>query len=252
MPRSVWVGSLAVIAMLGGSALSAQLAFEVASIKQSQSLNDGGSLGPRPDGIRGQNVSATALLHFGYELKDFQLVGVPMWARQTRFDILARTTRTVRHDELLSMVRTLLAERFQLQFHRENRQVEGYALVRNRPDRLGPNITPSTLDCRPKFEPLCSTGRITYDVVRTAKFVGESITSLQQFLISEVSAPVEDQTQLTGTFDLDLRWSGDVAPSDDARTIFTALQEQLGLKLERKKVNAEVFVIDRFDRPTPD
>jgi len=63
---------------------------------------------------------------------------------------------------------------------------------------------------------------------------------------------VSDDTQLTGTFDVDLRWSNEVAPQDDLRSIFTAVQEQLGLKLERRRVTAEVFVVDRIERPTPD
>ena len=73
-----------------------------------------------------------------------------------------------------------------------------------------------------------------------------------QFLIGEVNAPIEDQTGLTGTFDLDLHYSKDMAPSGDLPGIFTAVQEQLGLRLERRRVTIDAFVIDRFERPDPD
>jgi uncharacterized protein (TIGR03435 family) len=63
---------------------------------------------------------------------------------------------------------------------------------------------------------------------------------------------VSDGTGLTGTFDIDLRWSGDVAPTDDLPSLVTALQDQLGLKLERRRVTQEVVVIDRLERPSPD
>jgi uncharacterized protein (TIGR03435 family) len=82
--------------------------------------------------------------------------------------------------------------------------------------------------------------------------VGVPMWSLLQFVISMVNAPVSDETMLTGTYDLELRWSNEVAPSDDSASIFQALQDQLGLKLERRRVQTEVLVVDRIDRPGPD
>ena len=61
-----------------------------------------------------------------------------------------------------------------------------------------------------------------------------------------------DETGLAGTYDFNLRWSADASPADDLPSLFTALQEQLGLKLERRRMTAEFFVVDRFERPTPD
>jgi uncharacterized protein (TIGR03435 family) len=86
----------------------------------------------------------------------------------------------------------------------------------------------------------------------SVKIAGVPIWSLLQIIIGQVGAPVSDDTELTGTFDIELRWSNEVAPSDDLRSIYTALQEQLGLKLERRRVSSEVFVIDRVERPSPD
>ncbi len=77
-----------------------------------------------------------------------------------------------------------------------------------------------------------------------------SIWSLQQRLIAEINAPIEDETGLTATYDIDFRWSSDPTAASDVPALFTALQEQLGLKLERRRVVAELFVVDNFERPT--
>jgi uncharacterized protein (TIGR03435 family) len=71
-------------------------------------------------------------------------------------------------------------------------------------------------------------------------------------VISRADGPVADETGLTGTYDIELKWSNDVAPGDDATSIFTALSEQLGLKLERRRVSAEMFVVDHFEKPMAD
>jgi uncharacterized protein (TIGR03435 family) len=84
------------------------------------------------------------------------------------------------------------------------------------------------------------------------KAVGAQMWSLLQVLIAQVGAPVSDETALTGTFDFEIEWSDDVASANDLTTIYTALQEQLGLKLEKRRVSAEIFVVDRFERATPD
>jgi uncharacterized protein (TIGR03435 family) len=81
---------------------------------------------------------------------------------------------------------------------------------------------------------------------------GAPLWSLLQRLIPEVNAPIADQTGLSGAFDINLHWSGDPTASDDFPSLFTALQEQLGLKLERRRVTVDVFIVDRFERPVPD
>jgi uncharacterized protein (TIGR03435 family) len=149
------------------------------------------------------------------------------------------------------MLQALLVERFKLALHRESRQVDGFALVRVRADRLGPDLRVSDVDCEKAFAttPKCRQGGITAD---TMTAVGTPIWSLLQLVISKASAPVSDETGMTGTYDFQLQWSNDVAPADDRLSIYTALQEQLGLKLERRRVTTEVVVVDRLERATPD
>ena len=84
------------------------------------------------------------------------------------------------------------------------------------------------------------------------KAVGSPVWSLLQLVIGQVGAPVSDDTHLSGTFDFDIQWSNDMAPTNDLPSIYTALQDQLGLKLEKRRVPAEMFIVDRFEHPTPD
>jgi uncharacterized protein (TIGR03435 family) len=227
---------------------SAQLQFDVASIKESQSLDAGGTMRFMPDGgIRGQNIPARSLIATAYELQPYQLVGAPDWARNTRYDIEARPGDAATREQSLVMLQALLVQRFRLAFHRESRQIDGFALVRAREGGLGPNLRPSNVDCEQAFSstPSCREGRITSD---TMKMVGAPMRSLAQFVINEVGAPVSDEAQLAGTYDVELRWSNEVAPADDRQTIYTALQEQLGLRLERRRVMVEVLVVDRMER----
>jgi uncharacterized protein (TIGR03435 family) len=117
--------------------------------------------------------------------------------------------------------------------------------------RLGPNLLPSTVDCFAAFAttPRCAEGRIA---MGSLKQVGMPVSILASGLSQMVGGPVADKTQLTGPFDAELEWSPELAPSPDLPSIFTAVQEQLGLKLERTRVPLEVLVVDHAERPTPD
>jgi uncharacterized protein (TIGR03435 family) len=227
---------------------AAQFEFEVASLKESKSLDTGGTMRFMPDGgIRGQNMPARSLITIAYQLQPYQLVGAPDWTRDTRYDIDARPSDVATREQSRAMLQALLVERFRLTFHRESRQIDGFALVRAREGRLGPNLRPSNVDCEQAFSsaPRCREGAITSDAMRA---VGTPMWSLVQLVISQVGAPVSDETQLAGTYDFDLRWSNEVAPPDDRQTIYTALQEQLGLKLERRRVMDDVLIIDGMER----
>ena len=239
---------LASILLSSPRAHSVQVTFDVASIKENKSLDAGGTMRLMPGGgIRVVHLPARQLVTIAYQLQPFQLVGDPEWARSTYYDIEAKPVDTATREQTFAMLQALLVERFRLAFHRESRQLDGFALVRERTNGLGPNLRPSSVDCEKAFTatPRCRQGRITSD---TMIAVGTPIWSLLQLVISQVGAPVSDETQLTGPFDFDLRWSNEVAPSGDLPSIYTALQEQLGLKLERRRVAAEMFIVDRLER----
>ena len=247
--RVFWTGGILLALQL---VASAQLAFDVASIKENKALGTGGSMQLMAGGgLRAQHLPASALITIAYRVQRFQLIGAPDWIRDTYYDVIAKPAEARTREQTFDMLQALLADRFKLAAHRDNRQVDGFALVRLRRNALGPDMRPSSVDCEQAFSttPRCKEGRITS---ASMKAIGVPMWSLLQLIIGEVGAPVSDDTGLTGTFDVDLRWSHEAAPSDDLRSIFTALQEQLGLKLERRRVTADMLIVDHIERPSPD
>jgi len=248
-----WVWSCLCLLFLA-SILSAQLAFDVASVKENKNLADGGSLQLMPGGgLRAAHIPARALVTVAYSLDGYQLIGASDWAATTYYDVNARPAGAATREQTLQMLQTLLATRFKLASHREQRRLGGFALTRVRPDALGPNLRRSDVDCENSdvfaATPRCRQGGIT---LTTLKAAGSPIWTLLQVIKSHMRAPVSDETGLDGPFDIDLHWSNDVAPADDVPTMTGALRDQLGLKLERRDVEVDVFIVDHMERPTPD
>jgi uncharacterized protein (TIGR03435 family) len=209
-----------------------------------------------------------------------EVIGGPGWIVQDLFEIQAilptDDQEQVTTDRFLMMLRSLLAERFQLVVHRERKEIPGYALAIARNDgKLGSNLQPTPKACadwidgRRQGEPPlvfgnlpCGRGEMRANVWRQSRV---PLSQLVTQLSGRVERPVEDRTGLTGLYAFDLRWAAPVpasplndgapsaaAPDDLPASIFTALQEQLGLKLEPTKAMAEFLVIDHVERPTPD
>jgi uncharacterized protein (TIGR03435 family) len=135
------------------------------------------------------------------------------------YDLNAKPQAKVTRDETFAMFRALIVERFKLAFHRETREVDGFALVQAKTGTLGPNLKPSPIDCGEQAHsatPKCREGMIT---MSTMKVNGGSIWSLVNLLVSHVRAPMIDETTLTGAFDIDFRWSPDMAPTGDLPSI---------------------------------
>jgi uncharacterized protein (TIGR03435 family) len=201
---------------------------------------------------------------------DQEISGGPKWLNDDLFVINA-TAPPVHiprwSSEDLAMLRTLLADRFKLAVHRETREVPMWALVvAARDGRLGPQLHPTTGDCATwvaggrrgapppdSTDPPCGRGTVNAFAIRNSAMTLSQFASL---LSPRVERPIEDRTGLAGSFYIDLRWSAeqnrpDASASDALPTsIFTALREQLGLKLESIKGSRSVLVIDRAERPT--
>ena len=136
LAHRVVVAALTVAAT--AAALHAQLSFEVATIRPSNTLYEGGSMGPKPGRFVAMNVPAIALITVGHNLKHNQILGGPTWMRTDRYMIEAKTPGNVEGwDELRPMIQALLADRFTLRAHRETRPRDGYALVRVSSESLG-------------------------------------------------------------------------------------------------------------------
>jgi uncharacterized protein (TIGR03435 family) len=234
-------------------------AFEVASVKPNTSVIEG-SIGPRPGGYAAMNIPLRLLIIRAYELRSFQVVGGPSWIDGERFDVTARAAEGTPPNQVFPMLRTLLAERFKLVAHTEKREQPVYALVTARADRrLGPNLKPSTLNCsgQPDQSERCAVGGSFTGSGGTLKGVGQPLAVLATHVSTAVDRIVQDRTGLAGAFDFELAWSGGglktatSAPSD-LPSLFTAMQELLGLKLEPSRGPVDVLVIDSVERPTPD
>ena len=251
-------------------------AFEVASIKASPPAEPGsviGIWGTTQPGGRWSSRNATLdkiirAAHPGHGLPS-QLVGGAAWVRSTLFDVSATAaSATATQDELRAMARNLLAERFKLVLRPEMREVSGYALVRARTDgTLGPALRASTVDCealraavlRGEAKGPASTwscNPMVTDSDGVSRIVARRIelSRLATLLGPHLDSPVVDDTGLTGVFDVSLEFANDAAAdrAADLPSMFTALQEQLGLRLERRQVPVEVLVIERAEPPTPD
>jgi uncharacterized protein (TIGR03435 family) len=215
------------------------------------------------------NAPVRMLILNAYGIPGFQLAGGPSWIETVRVDVIGRAAATVTRDEISRMVRGLLAERFNLAVHREQREMPVYTLVGAREDRrLGPRLQASTTDCAtatapgaaapqlPSGQLLCTT-RMSPASINAG---GMTMARLAQTLSGIVGRVVTDETKLAGTYDLQLAFTpeqplppGAPPPADpDAPSIFAALQEQLGLRLESQRGPVEFLIIDSIERPTPD
>jgi uncharacterized protein (TIGR03435 family) len=191
-----------------------------------------------------------------WNVKDFQVSGGGSWTDTERYDIDATAASPFARDEYRTMLQALLTDRFGLAIHRETHDKQGYALV---VARGGTKLAPPVDDPSVMFS-RTSTGDTTL------KAPNVSMKRFAEALSTTLRAAVVDQTGIEGQFNVALQWTPDQAspallksgepappPPSDAipgPSIFTALQETLGLKLESKKVPVEVIVIDRANRPS--
>jgi len=279
--RAVAVGvAIAVTVCADVAAQSRQPSFDVVSVKENTSVDEGGVISDRiPGRFRTTNIPLRFLLLHAYDLRDHQLVGAPEWTESVRYDITATYSAdaAATDDARRAMLQTLLADRFGLVTHRETRELSMYALVMARKDgRLGPQLVRSTVDCqqwiaekRPTIggggpSPVAPGGRRPEcQMLTTRRFMTggtRTISQLTASLQALTGRPIVDRTGLTGAFSFDLQWtSSPVAPApgaspppDDGPSIFAALQEQLGLRLEPGRDRFDVVLVDAVQRPTPD
>lgn len=259
------------------------LRFEVASVKPSKPDPQKPPIVLPPVGGRflATNTPLRLLIRIAYGIEEFQISGGPSWIDSSTFEITAKipdgTPDTL--SSVTPMLRTLLAERFKLQTHTERKEQPIYVLTFARDDeQLGPNLKPSTADCSNAAEEMrkrvaaVASGRIVAipnpgDTVPCAavgdtsgggfglRANGQPLAALIQFLMPITERVVADKTGLTGLYDWVLRYDPGVpqpSRTNQNPDLFTALREQLGLKLEQARAPVEVLIIDSVDQPSPD
>jgi uncharacterized protein (TIGR03435 family) len=220
------------------------------------------------------NIPLQFLIENAYRIKDFQLSGAPPWLKSERYDIEAKAEGNLTFDAMLPMLQTLLEDRLQLKFHRETKELPIYALTIAKAGKLheaegecGPRpATPPPLPEPGKLPtPPCGgffivPGRLSGQKVA----IGQLIDALSRF----TNRVVLDKTGLSGKYDINLEYTPDQGqlqpppgppppgmpplPAIDPNgpSLFTVLQEQLGLKLESQKGPVEIMVIDHVERPS--
>jgi uncharacterized protein (TIGR03435 family) len=203
-----------------------------------------------------------------------QIVGAPAWAAAERFEIQAKAQGNPNVDALRGMLRSLLADRFTLRTHTEKRDSTVYALRLARGDgRVGPNLKPATVDCSerrsdappPDAEPQPLSNNCAF-FTRVTNYVGIGIqmaASAKGATVAQLAAQlsgtaavggrvVVDNSGLTGHYDIDLAFAPTPSGGLNAASVFTAVEEQLGLKLDTATMPVDFLVIDSVDHPTAD
>jgi len=268
-------------AIATASGAQAPATFDAASVKQNASGDWRQSIGPAPGGrFVAANKTLRDLLSFAFRVSqpmaNIRIVGGPKWIDEDRYDVTAKTDGTWTPQQMSGMLRALLVDRFTLVAHRETRQLPTYSLMvaatGRRPRQSA--VDQAACDARraaaqrrqpmpppaPGAAPICPTGRT---VPGSITAIGWSMDALAETLSPWVSRVVVDRTQLRGLFDFEVAWTPDqpiqtpadappVAIDPNGPSIFTALQEQLGLKLESTRGPVDVVVIDSVERPKPD
>ena len=252
-----------------------RLTFEVASIKRNVSGDQGSQIRVQPGGqIVVTNNSLFNLIRNAYGTQRFEMVPgpqVPSWIDSDRWDIIAKppADAPLREEQMQLRLRSLLEDRFKLDARREMREMPIYALTIARSNgQLGPQMKRSGDECAaaakaraagetaPPMPPggFCGTrtnpnGTVSMRGVPLANFVRNLGGMTGRFVI--------DKTGLTGPFDLDLQWTPDQALGaggalTDGTSLFAAIQEQLGLRLEAQRAPVEVLIVNSAERPTED
>lgn len=206
--------------------------------------------------------TVSVLIQAAHQVKEFQVVGAPGWVNTERYDVDARAPGATTFEQMRPMLQSLLAGRFQLEFHRESRPLPVYELV---PARNGLKITPMKEgSCVPMeqakpFAALNICGGTRRQIVPgperrdVIEAVGVPMATLTEFLSEETGRIVLDNTGFTDVFNFRLEFESTVdrGPSPSGLSIFTAVEEQLGLRLRSTTGPVEVLVIDRVERPSP-
>jgi uncharacterized protein (TIGR03435 family) len=274
----------------GLQALESAPAFEVASVRPNNSGDNRISFTYQGGRFNATNVTLRMLIRHSYGVQDSQIAGGPSWVNSDRFNIIAKgdvgqspafpVQLAEGPSRLQLMMQALLADRFKLVVRKERKEFNAYSLVLARSDgRLGPALRRSDVDCAALASAARRAASSALPVqpeqaratrcrisrgLGTIAIDGRPLVQLASSLSNIVGRPVVDWTGLSGNFDVDLTWTpGQMPPSfprsdeppaasSDGPSIFTAIREQLGLKLVAQKGPGDVLVIERAERPAVD
>lgn len=236
---------LFLFALLATTSLAQALRFDVASVRPNTLDDRIVTIDPGPNGrFSARGYSLKLLIQHAYTVKGFQIGGGPGWLDVDRYDILARGRSDATPEQLRLMLRALLEERFALRVHRIQKEMPGFELsVTGAQSKLKPSgASNENADMRRD-----ATGALVAN--------GISMPAFATIVSAYLAKPVVDKTRLPGLYDFRILWTERADQVPDAEStgvsLISALRDQLGLKLTSKRVTAEVIVIDRAAKATP-
>lgn len=237
---AVAVGMLALMSAPGGGAAQSEIgvptSFEVVSIRPVPPDSMGTISEPRGTEFRAQAMPLSVLVQMSFGINPNQMV-IPDWAQSVKFDIAAKTGSAVplTYEQMKPLMQKMMAERFGMTFHRETREVQGYDMV---PAKNGLKLTPAKPGATKGGSG--GPGAISMPSATMKSFAG--------MLTSRLERPVDDRTGAEGDYEVKLRFAPEGDEDSALPSIFTALQEEMGIQLKSAKVPVEMVVIDHLGK----
>lgn len=254
-PRAAFrVGIATALAVLGAGRARGQdaaPAFEVASIKPSPQVRMWSGFQPQPGGRFEAHVTVKAMVAWAYDIREFYVTGGPAWASSDEFTVVAKADASATSDQMRLMLRALLADRFKVSVRRETKEAALYELVIAKGE-------PKLQEAKGGRGFIAFRGPGQIDCQRM------DMRGLAGYLQTLLGQVVLDKTGLSGAYSFTLTWTPDEsqagkpgagptgAAADPGPSIFTALQEQLGLKLEPARGPVDTIVIEHVEKPSED
>jgi uncharacterized protein (TIGR03435 family) len=243
--------AIAVVSLAWLTAQTSKPSFEVASVRQNLTTLAGGAQIQPGGRFVARNQSVRNLIWWAYGIVDAQLVNAPDWIRSSRYDIEARAD-DIREAQVRLALQSLLEDRFGLVMRKEQREMSVQEIVRNRDDgRLGSGMieVPSLQECGAAATKLPQPSRDAV-AIRFAQ-CGAPSPILTQMIYSQIGTMAVDKTGLTGTWWMSVYFAPPRSSTDSSLpSLEAALQEQLGLKLQRARGSVDVFVIESVQEAT--
>jgi uncharacterized protein (TIGR03435 family) len=262
-------GTIVSAPALFGQTPGARQTFDVASVKREAGIVSGVTFAGRPGGtLTVINNPLTNVIDNAYGIRRYQLIGGPDWINSDRYNIQAKAGGDTPREELMLMLQSLLEDRFKLKVHRETKELPIYVMTTAKGGlKVQPAPDGSCVAFDPRNPPRPAPGQprpafCGNNLIRQNSWNATSIgmPEAAAALVGLLGRNVVDKTGVAGKFDIHLEWTPDqapagadgVAPDGSAVSLFTALEEQLGLKVESSRGPVDVLVIDHVERPTED
>ncbi|WP_109485494.1 TIGR03435 family protein [Occallatibacter savannae] len=250
---SLWIVAAGIChtVVLASQTPSQRLTFEVASIRPAALDTPGGEgstrsqIQPTPDGLTLRNIDVDAMIEWAYGLQHYQLAN-PGLLHNHRYDVRARAAGSASEADVRLMLQSLLASRFGLRLHHQQKLTPVYELV---VDKGGPKLSPDKSDKLPASYP-----RETFPRVVNGSFVFSN-TSMSEFAqqlteIRGIDLPVIDRTGIRGVYNITLKSAAAAVRDPNGPSLLTLIREQLGLRLASAKDPIDVVVVDHVEEPT--